>query len=121
MCECCHGPQCKRQQHRLRDFSAEQVGGPDTTMVLAAAEVFGQDLRAAHRAGGCLDDRGVPVRELEALAGIQGGRHHPAREVLDGEAPEQLDEPDRLLVTDGIRADHAGRSCAAGPGWSELV
>lgn len=52
MCECCHGPQCKRQQHRLRDFSAEQVGGPDTTMVLAAAEVFGQDLRAAHRAGG---------------------------------------------------------------------
>jgi hypothetical protein len=24
-------------------------------------------------------------------------------------------------VTDGIRADHAGRSCAAGPGWSELV
>jgi len=67
------------------------------------------------------DDRGVPVRELEALAGIQGGYHHPAREVLDGEAPEQLDEPDRLLVTDGIRADHAGRSCAAGPGWSELV
>src|SRR5438552_3014150 len=51
--------------------------------------------------GGCLDDRGVPVRELEALAGIQGGHHHPAREVLDGGAPEQLDEPDRLLVTDG--------------------
>jgi hypothetical protein len=45
----------------------------------------------------------------------------PLVEVLDGEAPEQLDEPDRLLVTDGIRADHAGRSCAAGPGWSELV
>ena len=41
-------------------FSAERIGDPDAAIVLAVVEVFGQDLRAAHRAG-CLDDRGVPV------------------------------------------------------------
>src|ERR1700733_12170691 len=40
--------------------SAKRIGDPDAAVVLAVAEVFGQDLRAAHGAG-CLDDRGVPV------------------------------------------------------------
>ena len=40
--------------------SAERIGDLDAAIVLAVAEIFGQDLRAAHRAG-CLDDRGVPV------------------------------------------------------------
>jgi len=40
--------------------SAKRIGDPDAAIVLVVAEVFGQDLRAAHGAG-CLDDRGVPV------------------------------------------------------------
>jgi hypothetical protein len=40
--------------------SAERIGDLDAAIVLAVAEIFGQDVRAAHRAG-CLDDRGVPV------------------------------------------------------------
>jgi hypothetical protein len=56
-----------------------------------------------------LDDRGVPVRELEALAGVQGSHHDPARDVLHGEAPERFDEQDRLLVTDGVRPARAFR------------
>src|SRR5256714_10076035 len=41
--------------------SAERVGDLDAAVVLAVAEVLGQDVRAAQRAG-CLDDRGIPVR-----------------------------------------------------------
>ena len=39
---------------------AERVGDPDAAVVLAVAEILGQDVRTADGAG-CLDDRGVPV------------------------------------------------------------
>ena len=82
--------------------SAERVADPDTRVVLAVAEVFGQDFGAAHHTGG-LDDRCVPVGKLEPLAGVQGSHHDPRRDVLDGEPPERLDQPDRLRMRDGIR------------------
>src|SRR6185437_11743296 len=88
--------------------SAERVGDPDAAVVLAVAEVLGQDERAAQRAGG-LDDRGVPVRKLKTLAGVEGSQHDAARDVLDGEAPERLDEQDRLPVADGVGAARPGR------------
>src|SRR5690348_8904918 len=104
-------------EQALSDWCHEHLGAPVagrlfTTGHLSA--VYG--LRLA-------DGREVvlKVRDGDARLSACMRVHHPAREVLDGEAPEQLDEPDRLLVTDGIRADHAGRSRAAGPGWSELV
>jgi hypothetical protein len=50
---------------------AERIGDPDSGVVLAVTQVSGQDFSAAHRAAG-LDDRGVPVRELEPLARLQG-------------------------------------------------
>src|ERR1035437_2498223 len=87
---------------------AEWIGDPDAAIILAVVEVFGQDLSAAHHTG-CLDDRGVPVRELESLASVQSRPHDPARDVLDRKAPERLDEPDRLVMPDGIRTTRAGR------------
>jgi hypothetical protein len=47
--------------------------------------------------------------KMEALAGVQGGHHDRARDVLPREAPERFDEQDRLLVTDGVRAARACR------------
>ena len=40
---------------------------------------------------------------------VRGRQHDPAGEVLDGEAPERLDEQDCLLVTDGVPAAGPGR------------
>ena len=99
-------PRHQRELIHARIFSAERIDDPDAVIFLPVVEVFGQDLRAAQRAG-CLDDRGVPVRELEALAGVQGRHHDPVRDVLHREAPERLDEQNRLLMTDGVRAARA--------------
>jgi UDPglucose 6-dehydrogenase len=67
--------------------SEERIGDPDSGVVLAVAQVFGQDFCAAHRAG-CLYDRRVPVRELEPLTRGQGRHQDRAGNVLDGEAAE---------------------------------
>lgn len=40
--------------------STKRIDDPDSGVVFAVAQVFGQDFCAAHHAG-CLDDRGVPV------------------------------------------------------------
>src|SRR5689334_4779064 len=49
--------------------SAERIDDRDAAVVRAVVEVFGEDLSAAHRTGS-LDNRGVPVGELEPLAGV---------------------------------------------------
>jgi len=49
-----------QQPDHVSYVSAERVRDPDTRIVLAVVQIFGQDFSAAHHTGG-LDDRGVPV------------------------------------------------------------
>ena len=66
---------------------AEWVDHPDPSVVLAVSQVFRQDFSASHGAG-CLDDRGIPVRELEPLARVQCCHQDRAGDVLNLEAAE---------------------------------
>src|SRR6185312_8271070 len=77
--------------------SAEGVGDPDAAVVLAIAEVLEQVVRAAQRAGG-LDDRRVTIRKLITLESVYGSQDESAVDDLKREAPERLDEQDRLPV-----------------------
>ena len=56
--------------------SAERVDDPNAAVVLAVAEVLGQDVRAAQRTG-CLDDRGIAasarhIMEVTAQTIVEG-------------------------------------------------
>ncbi len=87
--------------------SVKRVSDPDPGVVLAVSEVLRQDFSTAHGARG-FNDRGVPVRKLEPLARVQRRRQDGGRDVLNGEAAERLDEPDGLLVRNGVRPTGPG-------------
>ena len=71
----------------LADSSAKRVGDPNPRVVLTVAHVLGEDFGAPYRSGS-LNDRRVPVGEVEPLAGVKGRHDDRARDVLDGEAAE---------------------------------
>src|SRR6266511_1339059 len=80
---------------------------PNSRVVLAVAEVLRQDDVAAQRASR-FEDRGIPVRDAEALAGCRGGQHQVGRDVLDRKPQEGLHQPCGLLM-----GERVGRPCPA--------
>src|SRR6202042_1480344 len=69
---------------------SEGVLYPHPAVVLAVAEIFGEDDLAAERPS-CLDDRPIPVGDPESVAGGNAGEHQADVRLLDGEAPEGVD------------------------------
>lgn len=89
----------------VRSTVTERVLNPHARVVLAVVQVLGKHDLAAERPGR-LEDRGVPVGDPEPLPCGHGGEHYVDCRLLEGKAPERIDERSGLL---GVRQSDRGR------------